>query len=421
MPNTDLRSPDLKHGAGHGVRAKVLRFFCGLVRYDPEILSSCPTIDRYQMLSKAALLLAIAGIALFVWAAFLLLFMPWYALPLLVPILAWILLIDQFMGSAHWKLQGILRRPATRQAAFGWVMILGLIADNATLGLRLAIAAVTSSATAYSATLSLSHDTIAAQEEKDRNDANAALRAQGEADKQQAWRDMLGADDAAVKDAAAALEKLQQQIAEARRNRENAAGTVADGQVNADCELHGGRGSGCKRGKGPKYRAALIRSQAANAAMARAAADLAALEARLPEAESKYQDALKTFRAREGDYLKAAQGIDARVAKDTVLPRNDPVMAYKALQKILRSPDGEGTAFYLHLMLMLLLTVELSYVLASEYFGHANTYMPRLIARTKILAAKAADDFRQQTGALFAQAGDRTSFRVVPLFPKAGR
>ena len=167
---------------------------------------------------------------MFAWGAYLILFLPWYAFPLLVPIIVWIVLIDQFMGTAHWKLQGILRRPATRQALFGWAIILGVLADNATLGLRLGIAVVTSSATAYSATMSLSHETIAAQEEKERNEANAALRANGETEKQQIWRDMLGADDAAVKEAAEALKALQLQIADARSSRESAAGTVADAQ-----------------------------------------------------------------------------------------------------------------------------------------------------------------------------------------------
>ena len=347
--NTGSRMPDWMQGGEEcrGALSKIMFLVCWLVRADPDILAGCPVIDRFQIISKAVLLLAVAGIALFAWGAFLLLFLPWYAFPLLVPIMVWIVMIDQFMGSAHWKLQGILRRPATRQAVFSWAMIFGLIADNATLGLRLGIAAVTSSATAYSATLSLSHEAILAQEEKDRNEANAALREQGEAEKQQIWRDMLGADDAAVKEEAAALKALQQQIADARSSRESAAGTVADAQVTADCELRGDRKLGCRRGKGHKYNAALIRSKAANAAMTRAVADLSALEARLPDAESKYKDALATFRAREADYLKAALVIDARVARDTVPARNDPVMAYRALQKIFQSPDGEGTRFYL--------------------------------------------------------------------------
>jgi hypothetical protein len=229
---------------------------------------------------------------------------------------------------------------------------------------------------------------------------------------------MLDADDEAVKEAAAELSALKQQIAASRQKREDAAALVTDSRITADCELKGGRGSGCHAGAGPKFRQAQIRSAAADASMRRSAADLLALEARLPDAESKYQDALKTFRAREPDYLKAAQRIDERVARDQVPARNDPVMAYIALQKVFASPDGEGARFYAHLILTLLLTVELSYVLVSEYFGHATVYMARLIARTKILAAEAAADYRRRTAVMFRQQGGdpRTTFRVMPRF-----
>jgi len=407
-----------KHRDGLTLRGWIVLFIHWLGRTDPEVMAGCPAIDRFHMQAKAALLLAVAGIALFSWGAFLLLFFPWFiALPLLCPIMVWIVLLDQFMGSSHWRLQGILRTK-TSQFAFSWVVIFGLIANNGTLALRLGIAAVTSSATALSATMAMNHATIEGQEERDRNEANAALRAAGEAEKQQIHRDMLTGDEAAMNAAAAERKALQQQIEMARENRENAAGAATDNQVGADCQLHGGRGSGCRSGPGPKYREALIRSQAANAAMSRAAADLAALEARLPDTENKYQDALKSYRAREVDYLKAAQVVDERVARDTVPARNDPAMAYRALQKVYASPDGEATRFFSHLMLTLLLTIELSYVLVSEYFGHASVYMTRLMARTRIHAAEATANYRRRLTELFGgeEGEPRLSYRVSPRF-----
>jgi hypothetical protein len=398
------------------LRLLIWKFVHWLVRVDPEVMSGCPTIDRFQMQSKALLLGAVAGIALFSWGSFLLLFFPWFiALPLLCPVMMWIVLIDQFIGSAHWKLQGILRPAAKRRlGALTLAVMLGLMGSIAPLVLRLGIGGVTSWATATSATMAMSHATIEAEEEKERHEANAALRAGGEAEKQQIRRDMLGSEDAAVKEASDALKALNKQIDAAREKREGAAGTVTDNQVNADCELHGGKGSGCQAGKGAKYRAAQIRSAAANAAMGRAAADLGALEARRPEAESKYQDALKEQHAREADYLKAAQAVDERVARDTVPARNDPVMAYRALQKIYASPDGEATRAYSHLMLALLLTVELSYVLVSEYFAHASLYMVRLMGRTRFLAAKAVAELREKLATLFVNGEPRMSYRVLP-------
>jgi hypothetical protein len=69
----------------------------------------------------------------------------------------------------------------------------------------------------------------------------------------------------------------------------------------------------------------------------------------------------------------------------------------------------------------LLLTVELSYVLISEYFAHASVYMAKLIARTKILASQEDEKDRRETG---RDDDDdppgAPSFWVVPRFPQGG-
>ena len=133
------------------------------------------------------------------------------------------------------------------------------------------------------------------------------------------------------------------------------------------------------------------------------------------------------MRAGEPAFLEAAKVIDKRVAEEAVPPRDDPTMSYMALQQVFASPMGPAARFYSHLMLILLLTVELSYVLVSEYFGHASVYMARLIARTKILSAKAADQLRRETAALFGRDDDADdppgtpAFRAVPRFVAAHR
>jgi hypothetical protein len=154
--------------------------------------------------------------------------------------------------------------------------------------------------------------------------------------------------------------------------------------------------------------------------MRRASSDVDALEARLSGATGKHDEAVTTFRAREPEYLTAAAAIDDRVVREAVPERNDPAMSYTALQEVYASPAGPGARFYSHLMLTLLLTVELSYVLVSEYFGHATVYMPRLIARTKILAAEAAEQYRRSTGDLSQRRGgsERPTFRLLPRFKK---
>ena len=150
---------------------------------------------------------------------------------------------------------------------------------------------------------------------------------------------------------------------------------------------------------------------------------MASLASALADATRKRDDALKAYREREPEFLAAAKAIDQRVAAEAVPARNDPVMSYMALQQVLDAPEGgEAARRITHLMMLLLVTVEISYVLISEYFGHASIYMARLIARTKILGAEVADEYRRKTAALFGRDGNgddddeppRMSFRVMP-------
>ena len=69
-------------------------------------------------------------------------------------------------------------------------------------------------------------------------------------------------------------------------------------------------------------------------------------------------------------------------------------------------------------MLTLLLTVELSYVLAANISGMPSVYMARLIARTRRLAAEAAGEYWRWMQALAGEGDDplQPSYRVLPRF-----
>jgi len=383
-------------------------FLHWLVRIDPEILSGCPTIDRYQMISKAVLLSAVGCVALFAWGAFFCQFWPLYvAVPLTLVVVIIIVMLDQFLGSSRWFLQGVLRVPGK---ARGELL-------SAVLILRLVIAGVTSYATSTSAMMSMSAATIHAEEQKERDATNTAKLAAGAAEKTRTRQMMLGALDAEVSRTRAEVDAISSQLDETRRAREAAGRQLVDNQSKADCQLNGG--PGCHRGKGPQYREAVRRQAEAAGELHRAESDIAGLEARLAAATRKHDEAVAALRAREPEFLAAAARIDARVNAELVKPSNDPLMSYMALQRVFASPDiGPAAHFYAHLLLALLLVMELSYVLVSEYFGHASIYMARLIARTKILAAETADHYRRATSTLFQHGGEHehVAFRVIPRF-----
>lgn len=393
--------------------SRFMMFLYWLVRVDPDIIADCPMIDRFQAISRAVLLGAVAGIALIAWGGFFWEFWGVGATPLALLVVVWIVIVDQSIGATHWKLEGVLAAPKARAFAF-----------NGALLLRLAIGGVTATATSYGATMFICHDTIAAQEQSDRDAENAAKRTAGTAEKTQLRQTMLGGLDADVTQAAADVKAAQDELDAARKLRDAADQQMLDNKIAADCQLTGG--PGCRKGIGPQYRAARARQDKAADDRRQADAEIPVLEDRLGAARSKQNDAAAAFHAREVEFLAAAQAIDARVAAEAVPERNDPTMSYMALQKVFASPSGEGARFFAHLMLALLLTVELSYILVSDYFGHASVYMARLIERTKILGAMAAARYRRAVIALSQDHEDtknheetkkRPTFRVIPRFP----
>ena len=110
------------------------------------------------------LLAAVAGIAVFAWGGFFGQFWPVYiALPLTVVVIVWIVMIDQIMGASRWALQGVLAVPKARE-----------LDAECRAGLSPGDRRHHALATSYSATMLISYATIDAQEQSDRDDANAA-------------------------------------------------------------------------------------------------------------------------------------------------------------------------------------------------------------------------------------------------------
>jgi Domain of unknown function (DUF4407) len=394
-----------------GWRARCMGFVYWLVRVDPDILATCPKIDHYLVASRAILLLTVSALALFAWSGFFLLFLPAaVALPASLVVVTLITLLDQFLGSCRWVLRGVLAKP--RAAWRAWCNPVAII--------RLVIGVVLSQATALGIVMLIFSASIHRQEELDRHAVNDRLRTAGEMDKRQAWQTILGARDTEVKQASGEVAAINVQLDAARRLRDSAGQQVVDNQINADCQLNGG--AGCRKGAGHEYRKAVTRQGKAADDLRRAESDLSALEARRVAAEHKRDDAVAAYRVREGEFLEAARTIDARIDGELAKPSNDPLMAYMALQRVFESDVGPAARDYYHLLLLLLLVMEMSYVLVSEYFAHASIYEVRLIARTKILAAEAAEQYRRSADVLYRSpaATPQPSFRVIPRFGDDG-
>ena len=286
------------------------------VRADPDILADCPLIDRFQIITKGVLLCVIAGIAVCAWGGFWSLFWPFYiAIPLTLLTVSWITLIDQAIGAAHWRLRGILASPSGGSRMRGVVFFL-----------RLAIGIGTSYCTATSAIMLLSHQTIVAQEARDRDAANAAKRNAAAEEKHQLWKAILGDRDAEVRLANADVTTAATQLEAARTQRAAAGQQLLNQKIELDCQLKGG--PKCDKGEGPLFRQAVARRDKAQGDLQLAETDINRFETRLTLAEHKRDDALAAFRQREPEYQAAAQAVDQRVERERVPESDDPILAY---------------------------------------------------------------------------------------------
>jgi hypothetical protein len=401
-----------------GFLYRLMYLICWLVRADPDILAEAPVIDKFQVVSRALLLSVTTGISLFTWGAFFGLFLPiYFAVPLTLLIVMWVLLVDQICAAvAGLKLKGILRAAGESTRKFR---------ISANVVVRLGLAAVNSVVTSFAATQVLLNPSIATQVQKNIVTDNAEIRAAGERDKAAARTMMLGSLERDLTQATTEVTAINEQIKTAQATRDSAAALLLDHQLKANCEARGGQG--CVRGQGPAFKAAEIRASKASDDLRRAEGDIAILQGRLTAAEAKRDTVKSAFFAAESRFLtEVAAKIDARVATELTSPSIDPLISYRALLQVFDSPrDGSAARYYWHMLMTLLFVMELSYIACSDWLDPDSVYKARLISRTLLLGAEAAAEFRRLMAALYRHDDDDDPppppLRLMPRFEEGGK
>jgi Domain of unknown function (DUF4407) len=417
-PENANRRPLIPRPKRH-FRDRLMYLICWLVRADPEILAETPTIDNFQIVTRALLLTVTSGIALFTWGAFFGLFLPaYFAAPLTLLVVSWVLLVEQICAAAAGlRLKGILRAPGEQTRKFRL---------SANVAVRLALGGINAVVTSFAATQALLNPSITVQVKKDHNAENAAIWAAGERDKAALRTTILGSFDRELTQATAEVDAANTAIKTAQATRDTAAALLLDHQLKANCEALGGKG--CRRGRGPEWNAARLEEAKAKDDQRRAESDIAALQTRLTAAEAKRDRAKAAFFAAETKFqTEIASKIDARVATELTPLTIDPLISFRALQQVFDSPrDGKAAGFYWHMLMTLLLVMEISYIACSDWLDPDSVYKARLISRTLVLGAKAAAEFRRLMAALYRNDDDddpppRPPLRLMPRFSEGDR
>jgi hypothetical protein len=381
--------------------------FCWIVRCDPTILAESTLLDKMVVAGEALLLLLVASASGVAWTCFWAQFLSmWAAVCFGLFASFFILLIDQAIGCADWRLTGILQNPANKAV---W-------ANVAKLSVRIALSVVLSFATAIGATMAICHDAIKAQLEETRREINQKI------DDRYGWliQDLItrtyGPRITDVKAAKENITQITAQLDGALRRKTDAESAKKIAIEEAGRELRGD--PGYRRGCRTLCRKDLALIQVADTAIAKASTDITTIfEPRLTEANNQLAEASKSLRVAEASAQGKVADIEAEKRSKWVPERQDALMSWMALDTLSRSPTlGAATRHFTFVITSVLLAVELSYVMVRVLFAHASIYMVLLIKATKLRSEREAMDYEVSSAGI-KQARDREIGPRPPLPP----
>lgn len=389
---------------------RLLHLACRIARADFDLACVSNHFDRMTIVANAGLLLALGVVAAVAWTAFWGSFLPLAgALPLGLLAAAIIFGIDQAIAASDWELAGVLRTEAPGNAY--WF--------KATA--RVIFAFLLAQATATGATLWLFGDTIDARLQAQRTASNAPVEAEYDkrkVDLKAVLIDSLGKEIESGQNERATL---QRQMEAAFAERDVAHRRASQARVEAGREADGGL-PGYRRGEGPRFREAQRQEVEAAAVARTVSADVRAWQARMDGAERRIGQLTAAMDRKQAEYRTRALELDAKKLGDPrwMPERNDPLLRYLALHDIQHDPRIGAAAREFHwMMVVLLLTLELSFLIVKLVCAPASVYTVRLIARTKREAAEVSAEHARGIESI-RRGRPRGNLRVVGDPPGAG-
>ncbi|MGH8584395.1 MAG: DUF4407 domain-containing protein [Gammaproteobacteria bacterium] len=375
----------------HDIRySRFWKVICFFTRTDLDVLAECYRFDRITVIWTAIALVLAFILHTVLWSnvALILVTVPILAVLTGILIATLICTLEAAMAASDWSLAGVLRQPG-----FDW--------HRARLiGGRLLVACILSYATAFAFELYLHGPELLHHQEAERRAANAPLIEEAKREKARLHGELVQPVERALAQAEADRTALRVFAEQAARDEQTASARANVTAIEAQAEYNG---LDRLKGPGPRYKDALLREQ-----QARAEADGSrqrAVEAR--QTFSKLDRQVETLRAdltRASDELAAKSlEIDARTARDDRYElRRDSLLSRKiALNKIYRDPEEGDAAREIHLITQgTLICLELILLMVKILFQPASCYTVRLIARTRLEAARIDEELARELAAL---------------------
>jgi hypothetical protein len=171
-------------------------------------------------------------------------------------------------------------------------------------------------------------------------------------------------------------------------------------------------------GAGPKYRAALDDEKIAQAMINSARRDMDICQERLKAGQAKLDKVDAALQAVEPSIAPEVASLRAERDKEMVEAQNDPLLAIKALGKVIQESGWD--AYFLCLLLMGgAMGFEMSYILLKTFNKPASTHDVRMLKEIKLKADEHGADYKRRRESLLADnhASIKPPLRIVDLDP----
>lgn len=376
-------------GSAPAPLSRAMALACLITGSDRDLVQHVNDLDRNIIASNAITLGLVYWLALSAWTLTLLsVSTPGYALHWALLIASIVLMLDRAASRNDYELAGILRDGGPSAKLWGRALVRIVIAGSLAYGTSLGV------------TLAINAGAIDAQLRRDVARENATLRSEY----QSRIDDLRDRRIAPLEGELATLRQQRDEqlarIATADATLSEARRRAADSRIEAEREARGGL-DGYVRGPGPRFADARRIERESDLRASTAAAESVAAAGRRDTLAAQIQQRMQDLQRATRDFERASAQLETGLYAD---PRWQPVPTgllarYSGLENLKRDPlVGPAVRHFEQVCLIVLFALELSFLLIKVAFREASVYSVALIARTRLEAARIA----QQTEAALA-------------------
>ena len=379
----------------------ILMFFCCITRARPDLVAESNPMDQMTVIANGIALLTLAVISTVAWVTFLGSYVPmWAALCIALLVVMVIMLIEAAFAASDWEIAGVLRtgQPSLQQ----WLKLAG----------RLSIAFVFSIFTAKGVNQVFFSDSIGEYQQAKRAAQNAPIEREYATRKEQIQARLVQPLEAEIKAASDARAYEAGRVRELRAKYDALREQASRATIEAGRELDG---LGRVAGAGPRFRDAQRQHDESQHLSAGAAAELERSSSALRDLDVKLEKLNAQLVVRNAELGAATRAVDQEMKSDLrwKRERDDPILRESVLDELEQhSENGSAVQRIRWLTMLLLITLEMSFLMIKIWLAPASVYTVRLIAETKLEAAQVDADFVRRLAAIRSQ-HPRADLRII--------